>query len=56
MYKSLYQEPINDELLALYNIKNYTNHKNTITVNNGFPDTFLAAQMLSITLAGSPVF
>ena len=33
MYKSLYQEPINDELLALYNIKNYTNHKNTITVS-----------------------
>ena len=30
--------------------------KNTITVNNDFPNTFLAAQMRSITLAGTPEF
>ena len=35
-------------------IKNYINH----SVNNDFPNSFLAAQMRSIhvTLAGSPMF
>ena len=40
---------------ALYNIKNYLNHKKyNHCVNNDFPNTFLAAQMRSITLAGVP--
>ena len=41
---------------AIYNIKSSINHKNTVTVNNDFPITFLAAQMRSITLAGGPEF
>ena len=42
---------------TLSNIKNYINHKNSNhCVNNDFADIFLAAQMRSITLAGSPKF
>ena len=42
---------------ALYNIKNYINHKNSDhCVNNDFANTFLAAHMQSVTLAGSPEF
>ena len=41
----------------LYNIKKYINHINGITMSiNDFPITFLAAQMRSVTLAGSLVF
>ena len=43
-------------LKVLYNTKNYINHKNTISVHNDFPNTFLAAQMRSISLAHSSVF
>ena len=43
---------------ALYNFKNYINHKkkNNHCVKNDFPNTCLAVQMRSITLAGSPEF
>ena len=42
---------------ALYNIKNYINYKNSNDcVNNDFANTFLAAQMRLMTLAGSPEF
>ena len=42
---------------VLYNIKNYINHKNNNhCVNNDFANTFLAAQMRSVTLAGSLEF
>ena len=43
-------------LKVLYNTKNYINHKNTISVHNDFPNTFLDAQMRSISLAHSSVF
>ena len=42
---------------ALYNIKISINNKNSShCVNNDFTNTFLAAQMRSLTLAGSPEF
>ena len=41
----------------LYNIMNYINYKNSNhCVNNDFANTFLAAQMWSMTLAGSAEF
>ena len=41
----------------LYNITNYINYKNSNhCVNNDFANTFLAAQMWSMTLAGSAEF
>ena len=42
---------------ALYNIKNSINNKSSNhCVNNDFTNTFLVAQMQSLTLAGSPEF
>ena len=43
--------------IKLYNITNYINYKNSNhCVNNDFANTFLAAQMWSMTLAGSAEF
>ena len=42
------------ENLALFNIKNNKNSNHC--VNNDFANAFLAAQMWSITFAGSPEF
>ena len=42
------------ENLALFNIKNNKNSNHC--VNNDFANAFLAAQMRSITFAGSPEF
>ena len=44
-------------MYIIYKKKNYINHKNTISVPITIPqNTFLAAQMRSIILAGSPEF
>ena len=46
-----------DDNYALYNIMNSFNNKNSNhCVKNDFTNTFLAAQMQSLTLAGSPEF